>query len=91
MIVHETPPYMTRIGGHWEESHDGQCLLVGGYDKWVCPPPEHHEDTCPCLRCEVHRSTMKFTQDEIANTEVQEEYKEPELTPEDLERLKGNG
>ncbi len=91
MIVHETQPYLTRIGGHWKESQDGQVLLVGGVDKWVCPPPEHHEDTCPCLRCDSYRKTMVFTRDQIENTEVLEEYKEPELTPEDLERLRGGG
>lgn len=97
MIVHEVQPYMTRIGGHWEtvvaQDKDGvpfeHVILVGGEDKWVCPPPEHHEDTCPCLRCEVQRTTLRFTHEDIASTEVQEEYQDPELTPEDLERLKG--
>lgn len=92
MIVHDVPPYMIRVGGHWEEITDAegrsQAILVGGVDQWVCPPPEHHEDTCPCLRCDSHRKTLEFTRDQIESTEVLEQYKDPELTPEDLERLK---
>ena len=97
MIVHDTQPYMTRIGGQWqtvvENDKDGNpfehVILAGGVDKWVCPPSEHHEDTCPCVRCEAHRYGLQFTKDDVANTEVQEEYKDPELTPEDLARLRG--
>ena len=91
MVVHETPPYLTRIGGHWEEDKEGKPILVGGEDKWVYPPPEFHTDDCPCYRCYAQMQTLIQTREQIENTPVQEEYEDPELTPEDLERLRGEG
>jgi hypothetical protein len=87
VIVHEIAGYWTRVGGEWLIREDEPPILVGGEDVFVQPPPEHHTDDCPCIRCyETHTASNTIALDQEG-----EEPKDPEMTPEDLERLKNHG
>ena len=84
MIVHETQPFFTRIGGEWSTNEDGKPILVGGEDVLIQPPPEHHMDDCPCMRCEPYRAASIT----ISEDQEGEPPPDPEMTPEDIERLR---